>query len=395
MNTNSGSNSIEPDTSSFLIADMGTTNLVVSNGIETVRIRNPQTRYGSDIVSRMYYSLKNGPLLLQSALHKGLLDAFRLLYEKSINSTAQAGTSKQPFMFPVQNIVLTGNTVMMHFLSGLDTSGMAAFPFTPVSFFDYDCTVSQIFPALDFSLWSSIFSPETRIYLPPCIDSFTGADLVCASVGCGLYGSLSRVAENDSGIGDCKKSSRLVIDIGTNTEMMLVHEGDYFACSTAAGPAFEGGSIKSSLRGSELLHSLGLMLHYAQMDTTGMLLQNKTLLCQSDVRQLQLAKAAICAAVETLLYEASVSSDLIYEVFLCGAFGSNILISDIVKTGLLNADLAQKITVKEFAVIEGSLILAQSKEIRCQTACQAKAAKVIQLADNSFFAKKYIECMNF
>jgi len=126
-----------------------------------------------------------------------------------------------------------------------------------------------------------------------------------------------------------------------------------------------------------------------------MLLQDKTLLCQSDVRQLQLAKAAICAAVETLLYEASVSSDSIYEVFLCGAFGSNILISDIVKTGLLNADLAQKITVKEFAVIEGSLILAKSKEIRRQTACQAKATKVIQLADNSFFAKEYIECMNF
>ena len=118
MNTCSGSNSIEPDTEYFLIADMGTTNLVVSSGIETVRLKNPQTRYGSDIVSRIYYSLKNGPEALQSALLKGLLDGFRLLYEKSRNSTAQAGSSKQPFIFPVQNIVLTGNTVMMHFLTG-------------------------------------------------------------------------------------------------------------------------------------------------------------------------------------------------------------------------------------------------------------------------------------
>jgi uncharacterized 2Fe-2S/4Fe-4S cluster protein (DUF4445 family) len=395
MNTCSGSNSIEPDTEYFLIADMGTTNLVVSSGIETVRIKNPQTRYGSDIVSRIYYSLKNGPEALQSALLKGLLDGFRLLYEKSRNSTAQAGSSKQPFIFPVQNIVLTGNTVMMHFLTGLETSGMAAFPFTPVSFFDYECIVSQIFPALDFSLWSSIFSPETRVYLPPCIDSFTGADLVCASAGCGLYGSYSASAEENTGLNDIKDSSRLLIDIGTNTEILLVHKGNYFACSTAAGPAFEGGSIKSSLRGSELLHSLGLMLDQGQMDTTGMLLQDKTLLCQSDVRQLQLAKAAMCAAVETLLHEASVSSSAIYEVFLCGAFGTNIVSSDIVKTGLLNTDLAQKITVKESAVIEGSLILAKSKEIRRLTACQAKATKVIQLADNSFFAKEYIECMNF
>lgn len=373
MHTRSGSQS-EPD---ILIADLGTTNIVVSNGIETVRMKNPQIRYGSDIISRILYSLNNGPLPLQTALHKGLIEAVTQLSGK-ISS-------------PVKIIVLTGNTVMMHFLLGLDTSGMASYPFTPVSLFNTELTLSNVFSSAAFL--PSIISPEAEVYLPPCIESFVGADLVCASVGCGLYGlpDTNNVVQH----GSDQFSSRLVIDIGTNTEILLYHKDHYFACSTAAGPAFEGGNMKSTLRGSELLHTLALLLDSQQMDNTGMLVQEKTLLSQSDVRQLQLAKSAICAAVHTLLYEASASPDDITEVFLCGAFGSNILPSDISKTGLLEFGLSQKITVKELAVIEGAILLAKSLDSRNSTVQQAKETVLIQLADNAFFAQRYIECMNF
>ncbi len=385
MQTFSGSHLIEPDTFSLLIADMGTTNIVVSNGKEKARIKNPQTRYGADVISRILYSINNGSDALKNSLHTGLFDAFSAFFAMHQSSSLYVSHEDSP-VFPVQKIVLTGNTVMMHFLAGLDTSGMALFPFTPASFFGYECQVIDLFPNLDFSTWKHLFNQNTPVYLPPCIEAFVGADLVCASVGCGVYGNLHTPITSES---------FLVIDIGTNTEILLSHNNEFYACSTAAGPAFEGGNVKSTLRGSELLHALHVMLSQKQMDETGMILTDKTLLCQSDIRQLQLAKAAISAAVETLLHEAGVSSKDIAEVFLCGAFGTNCIPKDIERTGLLNAVLSQKITVKEMAVISGAAILAKSDTSKKLTSSQVTQTNVIQLANNSFFAKKYIDCMNF
>lgn len=389
MHSFSGSHNPEPDTSSILAADMGTTNIVVSCGNETVRIRNPQTRYGSDIISRILFSMNGGGSALTAALHKGLFEAFSLLYEKIQGRTSTAKTGTSPF--PLNKMVLTGNTVMMHFLAGLETYGMASYPFTAVSLFNYECKVSDIFPGIDFSRVSHLFSPEASVYLPPCIEAFAGGDLVCAAAGCFLYGQDPKLPSAHLP----QPPSRLLIDIGTNTEILLFHKNDFFACSASAGPAFEGGKVKSSLRGSELLHALHLMLSEKQMDNTGMVLQEKTLLCQADIRQLQLAKAAICAAVETLLHEAHASSEDIDEVFLCGAFGIHILPADIEASGLLNKVLSERITIKESAVIEGAFLLSQSLSTRKITSEQVKKTKIIQLPNNGFFAAKYIDSMNF
>ncbi len=388
----SGLNPLEPDTFSFLAADMGTTNIVVSNGITSVRLKNPQTKYGSDIISRILFSMKNDPSLLTSSLHKGLLDAFSLFYETYSALPGNTGTGS---FFPVKNIVLTGNTVMMHFLSGLDVSSLSSFPFKPLSLFNIQTNLFSIFPNIDYTAWSHLFSPETTVYLPPCVDAFLGGDLVCAAAGCGLYGSFTAVHEESFSNAVQSSSPRIVIDIGTNTEILLSHKGLYYAASTAAGPAFEGGMIKSSLRGSELLNALSIMLHENQMDSTGMLLQERSLLCQSDIRLLQLAKSAICAAVKTLLHEASLRDNEIDEVFLCGAFGSNCRPEDIERTGLLPSSLARKITMKEHAVIEGSRILGISTFQRDICFKQIQNTSVIQLADSSFFAREYISCMNF
>lgn len=350
---------------------MGTTNIVVSNGSSVQRFKNSQSRFGSDIISRILNAHYNGVSPLQKALLTSLIQSFKIL--DSQNTTT------------AKTMVFTGNTVMMHFLTGLDVSGMETYPFTPVSTFSKEYYAGDIFSSIDKGLWESLFTSDTKIYLPPCIDAFVGADLVCAAVGCDLFGIDT----------DLTDKTKLLIDIGTNTEILLKHNNKYYACATAAGPAFEGGNMKSSLRGSELLHTLSIMLDEGHMDKTGMLVKDKSFLIQEDIRQLQLAKAAICSGVETLLQEASLGSADVSNVFLCGAFGTNILPYDIGKTGLLNEILSKKVTVNEFAVIDGAKKLLLSSSLRGFVQEQAAKTNVIQLANNDFFAKEYIHCIDF
>ena len=241
-------------------------------------------------------------------------------------------------------------------------------------------------------------SEKHRSFIPACFDAFIGADLVAASLGVGLWQLKEKASRFDKA---CRETSQLLIDIGTNTELVLRHRGKNLVASTAAGPAFEGGKTKSELKGSELLHALSLMLSQGQMDATGFILVEKPLLCQEDVRVLQLAKAAIRAAVDTLLFEMQIDAEEIDVVFIAGAFGSHIEVKDIEKTGLLDAGLAKKISLRENAVLDGAFLCTKAAlEADFHTLSsfvekEFSQTTLVQLADNAFFAKAYIEAMSF
>ncbi|MBQ8821855.1 MAG: DUF4445 domain-containing protein, partial [Lachnospiraceae bacterium] len=293
-----------------LAVDIGTTTIAAylykfpeGEPVRTSCCVNPQVRYGADIVTRMEYALNGGAGDLQSCLQK-----------KIDELTGD---------FKIDKYVITGNTTMLHLLMGKSLKGMACAPYMPESL---------------FGKWYG------KRYLPPCISAFIGADITCAVLASGML----------------EKKTALLVDIGTNGEMVLYKDGKLICCSAAAGPAFEGaeisqgmcaergainrvywedngtryttigGAMPRGICGSGLVDAIAVMLEEGTLDDTVYLEEpyeigdSKVFITPEDVRQLQLAKAAIRAGLETLLQEAGCSYEELECFYIAGGFGSYI-----------------------------------------------------------------------
>lgn len=418
----------------FFIADIGTTTIKASlyaidpllpaacslsaenccgAPLAVLSEKNAQTVFGLDVISRVLYAHNNGVALLQKKVLCQLLSMLRSV-------CMQAGVPSDS----VTAIILTGNTVMLHLVRGLSVQGFEMAPFTPVTAAAAEMTFCTVFESVldDVStgLTSDVLPPGTApVYFPPCFDAFLGADGVCAT----LYAVVSEACFSACEEA-CFSGQRvlrfpvLIADVGTNTEIILIKPGntavsgkdalpqefEVFCCSTAAGPAFEGGVLGGRYTGSELIHKLSGLLESGAMDETGLLIEKPAGLetcqlsgsgiTQDAVRQLQLAKGAVCAAIETLLNEENVALEEIGSFILCGNFGSALSVNEAERIGLFPAGLSSVTRYAGNAAELGARFLADDgmKDLAERIAA---AGKMIQLADSSFFARRYIECMNF
>ncbi len=419
--------------------DIGTTNIEVSlwnldsgGNHEDVALakktfRNSLYLYGADVVSRILYAHYNGVEVLQKKLVAQLKEEFDSMIRKVCAEHApkcgDSGYGADSASVVADRAVFTGNTVMLHFLSGLSVAGFEKAPFTPVSLF------GDAGPAA-----SALAALAKEVVLPPCIGAFLGADIVCASLAVECDLGVSGEAGGTSGASECVTAAGcalgaasatekpyIIIDIGTNTEIMLVDaDGKRTACSAAAGPAFEGGGLSVDMKGSALVSELSRMLDEGIMDETGYIGEGdtsselpgdntcvsvvhdsggnkrRTRLTQQDVRQLQLAKGATAAAVETLLQSVGLDAADIKKCFICGNFGNALDIGAVKKTGLLPAQLAKKTVYAGNAALRGAELILRSKPAALPKATEIAANTVVlQLADSAVFAEKYIQRMNF
>ncbi|MBO4704690.1 MAG: DUF4445 domain-containing protein [Spirochaetaceae bacterium] len=356
--------------------------------LKTKNVRNCLCYYGADVVSRILYAHYNGVEVLQKKLVAQLKEEFDLMIREVHGESAPEESRSE-----AARAVFTGNTVMLHILSGLSVSGFEKAPFTPVSLF------GGAEPAA-----SALASLSDEVVLPPCIGAFLGADIVCASLTAenAVSGGFASGGAPGAEAGSAQGVPYIVIDIGTNTEIMLVDaDGTRTACSAAAGPAFEGGGLSVEMKGSALVAELARMLDEGIMDETGYISENnaderRTTLNQQDVRQLQLAKGATAAAVETLLQSVGLDAAGIKKCFICGNFGNALDIYAVKKTGLLPAALAEKAVYAGNAALRGAELILLSKTAALRHASEIAANTVVlQLADSPVFAEKYIQRMNF
>lgn len=177
---------------------------------------NPQTTFGGDVIMRMKYAVENGLSELSSVIRKAL----NSLAEQAAR---KAGQSMSDIFF----VTVVGNTCMHHLFMGISPASLAYAPYTPA-------IASPIrTDAADFGFG---IAPTARLYMLPNIAGFVGADTVGASLAAAM---------------DDKEKLTLLIDIGTNGEMVLGTKKHLVACSTAAGPAFEGALISCGMRGAE------------------------------------------------------------------------------------------------------------------------------------------------
>lgn len=408
--------------------DIGTTTIVIHliNLIDGAIIgtwsgMNDQKRYGADVISRIQFSMeqKKNTGKLQKTIVSQIDNAINfLLNEASISIQL------------LKVVTIAGNTTMLHFLTGCDTSGIAASPFIPVF------TDLLTFPGADLGF--STF-PKAKVELLPSIAAYVGADI---SAGISVTNLLN------------KTSPTLFLDIGTNGEMALGDSGNAICCSTAAGPAFEGANIRYGMGGvdgaidsvkledgkviyttignkppigicgSGIIDAAALLISSEAADYTGriespddfdvpwivefdglpaLLLVTAEesgngvpiVFTQKDLREVQLAKAAVAGGIMTLLKERNISIEDVDHVYLAGGFGSYINPESAGIIGLLPGNLSEKTETAGNTSGEGAVrALLDRNEFDNLRVVQLHCS-YIELSARADFQQFYIEEMYF
>ncbi len=400
--------------------DIGTTTIVINlfKGDSSYLIGraaelNNQRKFGADIISRIEYSMTKG----LSHLHFTIVNQIN----KMIDDLCKRMSIKDK---EIKYGVITGNTVMLHFFNNFEPDGMAFYPFTPKSLFgDYINT--------DIGL---NISPEAKIYIPPCVSSYVGADTVCAILS-------SKMTD--------KKESSLIIDMGTNGEIGLFIEDEVICCATAAGPAFEGvgidygspaveGAISTvyfdessytikyktigdkdpvSICGSGIIDAAAVLLRRGIIDKTGRIQKeghsfSKNIvereeslffkfhdcditISQKDIRQIQLAKGAIAGGINTLLSEKGIEARDIDRLYICGGFGHHLNLDSAEYIGLIPPGSKDKAMVIGNGALSGAseIVLNKLSIEKCRGI--ADKCRDVELSTNPYFMEEFIKQMSF
>ena len=324
-----------------LAVDLGTTkiagylaDLETGEIVQSGAIMNPQIPFGEDVVSRLGYaaSSEENCYRIRRAVVEGLN---RLAADLCRAAGGQTDM--------IQEAVICGNTAMHHLLAGLGVSQLALAPYVPALASPLDVKARE----LGLELAAGAY-----VHLVPGVAGYVGGDHVAMLLATRLH-QYPGVA--------------LGIDVGTNTEIALVRDGVVTCCSCASGPAFEGGHVTRGMRaltgaidrvwwegdevkyrvigggepigfcGAGLIDLLAVLRHTGAVDARGRLVSGAAgvvetpqgrefvlggvPLSQGDVRQLQLAKAAIRSGIEGLLKTTGTVAEQVERVLVAGAFG--------------------------------------------------------------------------
>lgn len=390
--------------SGALAFDLGTTTIAACLlGGQTGRVLaragllNPQTAYGADVISRLQFAQEHGAVPLCDAAW----DALRAL---TAEVTRLAG-------FPaecIDTVCLVGNPAMHHLLLGYPIAPLLTPPYMP----------AQRHAVIRTGIARLPVHPDAELRVLPNIAGFVGAD----TVACLLAADL-----------DACHAPTLLLDIGTNGEMVLCCGARRVACSTAAGPAFEGARISCGMRGTAgaidrvwleqgklRFHTIGetppvglcgsglLDLAAALLDA-GILEQSGRLTCgdafpipgtsfsltQKDVRELQLAKAAIRAGVTLLCAHMGIAPDQIERVELAGAFGNYLDPVSACRIGLLPPMLLSRIHAIGNAAAVGAARCALSRAEFARSTRLAEETEFLELASRPDFQDCYVDALQF
>ncbi|MCX7722082.1 MAG: ASKHA domain-containing protein [Verrucomicrobiae bacterium] len=300
---------------------------------------NAQVRHGADVMSRVEFACASGAAELTQLIRAQLGTMTRELVESG-------GISGH-----VKDVVIVGNTVMHHLFCGLDVAPLASYPFESAA------TGLQTFRASGLG-WELPGDPIVTFL--PCLGGFVGSDILAGILAVGMHNSDAPVA---------------LIDLGTNGEVVVGNRHKIVCASAAAGPAFEGARIAWGMRaatgaiaevhleqgkvrchvlgnvaprgicGSGLVDAVACGLELGLIKPDGRLqsaerweLCPPVYLTQSDIRQLQLAKAAIAVGQLIVAEHWGTAPGQLERVYLAGAFGNYVRRSSSVRIGLIKSD---------------------------------------------------------
>lgn len=408
-----------------LAVDLGTTSIGAflvdlrkgrTSALYQAGLSNPQVTLGADIVTRLNHAVRDA----------GCLQDLQRLAIDGINQlTATLCRKADVVATDICDVVIAGNSAMQHFLLGLPVDGLARAPFAPVQREAVDLR------ARDLRLFAA---PAAGVHLFPGVAGFVGGDHVAAL--------LALEAQDLRG-------TVLLLDIGTNTEISLRHEGRILTVSCPSGPALEGGEITwgmqaapgaiervairdgalelgtidaaepEGLCGSGVLDVTAALLKAGILNHRGRLQPGHArvrdtdcsrefvlvdeeersapgiVFTQSDVRAVQLAKAAIRSGIDMLLQAAEIGEQAIEHVVVAGAFGSYISMESAIAIGML-----PDLPIGRFRQIGGAAglgvrLAALSHPHRARAAEIAREAQHVGMAGSAAFQRQFVRRINF
>ena len=388
----------------FLLAvDIGTTTLagcLLDGRSEKVLaakgMLNPQTAYGADVISRIRYE-KEHPGELTGVIRSAVNELATLLCAETEAEAAE-----------IRTVSIVGNPAMQQLFMGLGTKNLSEIPFAPV--------ITRAMEAEAAIYLNTCGNAKLRIV--PNVSGFLGSDIIGGILATGMDRSSELI---------------LLVDIGTNGEMVLGNCERLAACSTAAGPALEGANIQCGMRakkgaidhvrwendsfccsvigggeaegicGSGLIDAVAAAMDAGLLNARGRILNEdrvlrlseKVILTQEDIRQVQLAKGAVAAGVELLARQLGVSLSDIDRVYLAGAFGAYLDGASACRMGLLPSALAGKITAAGNAALEGAKMLAWDRVQLDRAQMLTKKVELVELAEHSEFPRAFARNMRF
>lgn len=392
----------------YLAVDIGTTTVALravnpdGSLAGSAVFNNPQRSYGADVASRITAACGEKGEELTALIREEIKNQTDLLLEKyGINPGS------------VKKCAVACNTTMGHILMGYSCAGLGVYPFKPENLDPVSFKFNDIFTG----------SPVTaESVLLPGVSAYIGGDITA-----GIY---------ETGMAQSEEIS-LLIDLGTNGETALGNKDKILTASAAAGPAFEGGNIVCGTGsvpgavnsvviagGRALCSTVGGfpvcgICGTGVIDITAALVQNgiadksgflrdeyseygfpfsrdgRYRFTQEDVRQVQLAKAAVRAGIETLIERYGCEKEDIKNIYLSGGFSRGINIASAVIIGLLPEEFRGKTICSGNTALMGAVKYLLSPDGDENLAAIRELCREIQLADDGIFNEKFMDSMTF
>lgn len=406
-----------------IAVDIGTTTLAIQlvereSGrlLHTVTGINHQRAYGADVISRIQAANDGKGEELKASIRQDLFRGIeRLLSEYPVEPER------------IGAVAIAGNTTMGHLLMGYPCETLGVYPFTPVNIETTALPFGELFREQLAGGEAEDICPriQAEVTLLPGISTYVGADISAGMLSCGF---------------DRLEEPCILIDLGTNGEMAIGNKDRILVTSTAAGPAFEGGNISCGmgsvpgaickvrlhddgaevttigdkppvgLCGTGVIETVCELLGQELIDETGMLEEDyfedgyelaRTLegepivFTQKDVREIQLAKSAVRAGVETLMRRYGVTPGEVSHVYLAGGFGYKIDLQKTIAIGMLPEEFAEKTTAVGNSSLGGAVEYLIQRSAGQRLGQIVERSTEIELSTDKDFNQFYTDYMFF
>lgn len=416
--------------------DIGTTNILcgiyklntehsdATKLIQVLDAANPQKLMGMEVVGRIAFANNDKKLAQMQKMVTGCINNLinRLVEENNIKHSK------------ITKVVVCGNTTMIHMFLGKDVTPLGVYPFST------GYMGGEILKAQDYL---KDLDEDAKLYVPPFIGGHVGSDALCCLYGAGI----------DKAVG-----KKIIVDMGTNAEIILYNNGEISACAAAAGPAFEGMGIRygskyidgsvygaridengkmeydikgtgavseeqkdmanaKSICASGMIDILSILRRSNALDFFGTfkgkenvpngvdtehavfyLSKENTRVCinQADIRNIQLAKSAVLSGIITLLEEQNIELESVDEIILTGAFGNGINIQNAIDIRLLPKVDVVKYTFADNMAFEGAgrILNGDSDKVLEDMMEMSKKIKHVELGQIDKFKDIFIDNMN-
>ena len=402
--------------------DVGTTTVVAhlidlntSEILATDATYNSQITYGEDVITRLIYA-KN-EVGGRERMHEAIIGNINTMIS---NMVSAAGVNIQDIMC----VLCAGNTTMMHFLLDLDSSNIRREPYIPAA--------THVPPGRAIEVGIQI-NPRGLLYAVPCVSSYVGGDIVSGVLASGIY-----------------RSSQLsmLIDVGTNGEIVVGNSDWLMCCSASAGPAFEGGEVKFGMRathgaiekvkvledgekvetvviadekprgicGSGLIDVISELRRQGVLDRgakfaepgyCSRLRQNSEgsefvlaysgetaidrdiVITQADINNLVRSKAAVYAGAAVLIKSMDLSFNDLDQIYIAGGFGNYLDLKGSIAIGLLPDIPLEKVKFIGNSSLTGAKVALLSRAALDEIEKIAQMMTYIDLSSNNQFMDEY------